>query len=73
MTKREKRVIAAFLNCIKSGEYSLDYAIILIEDSQRFGWLSETAKNAFYESVPDTDSEEEETANADDMQMQLAL
>ena len=73
MTKREKTVIAAFLNCIKSGEYSLDYAIILIEDSQRFGWLSETAKNAFYESVPDTDSEEEETANADDMQMQLAL
>ncbi len=72
MTKREKRVIAAFLNCVKSGEYSLDYAIILIEDSQRFGWLSETAKNAFYESVPDTDGEEE-TANEDDMQMQLAL
>lgn len=29
MTKREKRVITAFINCIKSGEYSVDYAITL--------------------------------------------
>lgn len=51
MTKREKRVIDAFINCVRSGEYSLDYAILLIEDNQRYGWLSETAKDAFYDAV----------------------
>ena len=32
MTKREKRVITAFLNCIAHGEYTVDYAITLIEE-----------------------------------------
>ena len=46
MTRREQRVINAFINCIKSGTYSVDYAITLIEDNQRYGWLSnEIAKN----------------------------
>ncbi len=48
MNKREKRVINAFINCVKSGEYTLDYAITLIEDSERYGWLSEEAKEVFY-------------------------
>ena len=48
MTKREQRVIRAFINCVKSGEYTLDYAITLIEDNERYGWLSEEAKEAFY-------------------------
>lgn len=48
MTKREKRVISAFVNCVRHGEYTLDYAITLIEDSARYGWLSEAAKDAFY-------------------------
>ena len=61
MTKREQRVIQAFINCVQSGEYSLDYAIILIEDTARYGWLSETAKEAFYEAVmPEEETEEEE-------------
>ena len=51
MTKRETRVINAFINCVKSGEYSLDYAILLIEDNTRYGWLSEEAKEVFYEAV----------------------
>lgn len=51
MTKREKRVIDAFITCVKSGEFSVDYAVILIEDSQRFGWLSDAAKDAFYEAI----------------------
>lgn len=50
MTKREIRTIRAFINCVRSGEYSLDYAIILIEDDARYGWLSEAAKDAFYEA-----------------------
>ena len=51
MTKRETRVINAFINCVKTGEYSLDYAILLIEDNQRYGWLSDEAKEVFYAAV----------------------
>lgn len=51
MTKRETRVINAFINCVKTGEYTLDYAILLIEDNTRYGWLSEEAKEVFYEAV----------------------
>lgn len=48
LSRREKRVITAFINCVKSGEYTLDYAILLIEDNERYGWLSEEAKEVFY-------------------------
>lgn len=51
LTKRETRVITAFLNCIKHGEYSADYAIILLEDNARYGWMSEAAKDAFYDAL----------------------
>lgn len=60
MTKREKRVITAFINCVKSGEYTLDYAILLLEDNQRYGWLSEAAKEYFYEAVDPEEPEDEE-------------
>lgn len=60
MTKREKRVIEAFLNCIRHGEYTADYAVTLIEDNQRYGWLSETAKDYFYEELDKMFPEEEE-------------
>lgn len=62
MTKRETRVINAFINCVKTGEYTLDYAILLIEDNQRYGWLSEEAKEVFYDAVlPDEEPEPEPT------------
>ena len=51
MSKRETRLINAFLNCIRHGEYTEDYAITLIEDSQRYGWLTDTAKDYFYEEL----------------------
>ena len=51
MTKRETRVINAFINCVKTGEYSLDYAILLIEDNQRYGWLSDEAKDTLNAAV----------------------
>ena len=64
MTKREKRVINAFLNCIAHGEYTADYAITLIEDNERYGWLSDTAKDFFYEELdkmfPEEEAEPEE-------------
>ena len=69
MTKRETRVINAFINCVKTGEYTLDYAILLIEDNQRYGWLSEEAKEVFYEAVlPDEEPEPEPTPEPEEEQ-----
>ena len=51
MTRRELRVVNAFLNCIDNGEYSEDYAITLIEDNERYGYLSVKAKDYFYEEL----------------------
>lgn len=51
MTKREQRVISAFVNCVKSGEFTADYACVLIEDNQRYGWLSDAAKESFYAAL----------------------
>lgn len=65
MTRRETRVINAFLNCIKHGEYSVDYAITLIEDNQRYGWLSDVAKEYFYEQIDAM--EESETAEIENI------
>ena len=60
MTKREARVINAFINCVRSGEYSIDYAIILIEDNSKYGWVSEAAKEYFYAAVDPDEVEPEE-------------
>lgn len=60
MTKREIRVVNAFVNCVKSGEFSVEYAIVLIEDSARYGWLSSDAKEAFYNAIePEPEPEPE--------------
>lgn len=48
MTKREQRVIKAFINCVKRGEFTLDYAITLIEDTDKYGYLTDAAKETFY-------------------------
>ena len=48
MSKREQRVINAFINCVQCGEFSVDYAITLIEDADKYGYLSEGAKAEFY-------------------------
>ena len=48
MSKREERVIRAFINCVRSGEYSFDYATTLIENIERYGYLSDEAKEKFY-------------------------
>ena len=61
MTKREKRVVDAFIRCVKSGEFTPDYAILLIEDDKRYGWLSDAAKDAFYEALDALEPEEAET------------
>lgn len=50
MGKREQRVINAFINCVKAGEFTLDYATTLIEDNDKYGYLTEEAKETFYEA-----------------------
>lgn len=51
MTRREERVIRAFIGCVKSGEFTEDYACILIEDVSKYGFLSGEAKEAFYDAL----------------------
>lgn len=48
MSKRENRVINAFINCVKRGEYTFEYACLLIEDTQKYGYLTDEGKEKFY-------------------------
>lgn len=48
MSKREERVIHAFINCVKNSQYSFDYAVTLIENNEKYGYLTDEAKEAFY-------------------------
>jgi hypothetical protein len=49
MTKKEERIIKAFKNAVTSGQYEPWYATLLMMDTQRFGWISEAVKEAFYD------------------------
>lgn len=60
MSKRENRVINAFINCVKRGEYTFEYACLLIEDTQRYGYLTDEAKEVFYAEF-EVDEADEET------------
>ena len=60
MSKREKRIIDAFINCVKHGEFTEDYAVILIEDTSKYGWLSQAAKDSFYEAIEPEETPAEE-------------
>ena len=60
MSKRERRVINAFISCVEHGEYTLEYATVLIEDTSKYGWLSEQAKDVFYEHFEPEEEEQEE-------------
>lgn len=51
MPKRMKRTIDAFVNCIKHGEFSVDYADVLIADQSKYGWLSEAALEYYEEQT----------------------
>lgn len=48
MNKREQRVINAFINVVKSGEYSYSEAVTMIEDEKRYGYLTDAAKEVFH-------------------------
>ena len=59
MKKKDKRVVDAFVNCIKHGEFSVDYADVLIADQSKYGWLSEAALD-YYEEQTEQFRESEE-------------
>jgi hypothetical protein len=60
MTKRMKRVVDAFVNCIKHGEFSVDYADVLISDQSKYGWLNDVALDYYEEQTEQFRAEEEE-------------
>jgi len=60
MTKRENRIINAFINCVKRNEYTFEYACILIEDTSKYGFLTEEAKEQFYTEFEVEEVEETE-------------
>ena len=64
MSKREQRVIQAFVNCVRSGQYSFDYAVTLIENNEKYGYLSEVAKESFYAEFENEEQTEVEEAEA---------
>ena len=60
MTKRETRVVKAFINCVKSGQYTFDYAVTLIENTEKYGYLTDEAKETFYAEFEMAEDEETE-------------
>jgi hypothetical protein len=60
MTKREERVVNAFIECVKKGEFSLEYATTLIEDNNKYGYLTEEAKEVFYKTFETPENVESE-------------
>lgn len=54
---RNERVINAFINCVKSGVYSIDYATTLIEDNQKYGYLTDADKSVFYTAMAEIEAQ----------------
>lgn len=73
MNKKERRVINAFIDCVKSGEFSYNYACLLIEDTRRYGYLSDEAKEEFYAECANEPPEEDVIAENEDMKEALDL
>lgn len=48
---RNQRVINAFFECVRNGTFSKEYAEVLIENHEAYGFLSEKDKEAYYEEV----------------------
>lgn len=65
MTKREQRVINALENCVKSGEFSVDYAIITLENNVGYAWVTDAAKDEFYNWLDEWEAAHEEPATVE--------
>lgn len=60
MSKKEQRVVNAFINCVKMGEYSYDYAVTLINNAEAYGYLTDEAKEVFYKAFETPENVESE-------------
>ena len=64
MTAREKRVVDAFVECVRCGRFEAAYVTVLLEDDQRYGWMSETAKDAVYAAIENLEEDPAEDLEA---------
>lgn len=64
-SRREERFLKAFESCVEHGEYTADYAVTLLEDDRRYGWMSNDAKDAFYDWLDNWEREQEEKDRAE--------
>lgn len=55
---RAERVVKAFIGCVQAGIYTREYAVTLIEDNGRYGFLTEADKQEFYTACPAQATEE---------------
>lgn len=64
---RGQRVVNAFINCVKTGHYDYDYAVTLIDDNSKYGYLTQEEKDVFYkEFEPSNEATEEEIVSEAD-------
>ena len=55
MTEREHMVVEAFLRAYRDGDWTYTYIVLALEDDERFGWMSDEAKQAVYKGIEDID------------------
>lgn len=55
MSKRTERIINAFIRCVHDEVFTFSYAVTLIEDESKYGYLTEEDKEVFYSSVTKTE------------------
>ena len=60
MSEREARVVEAFLECVRAGRFDPSYVTLLVEDNQKYGWMSETAKETLFAAMENIMEEPEE-------------
>lgn len=51
MTDREERVVNAMIEAVRNGDWTLRYVTLALEDDSRYGWMSDEAKQYFYDHV----------------------
>lgn len=51
MSKRAERIINAFIKCVSEGSFTFSYAVTLIEDQSKYGFLTDEEKEVFYSSL----------------------
>ena len=58
LSRREERFLNAMKNCVMNGEYTEYYAITLLEDDQKYGWMTDEARDSFYDWLDEYHAEQ---------------